>query len=169
METGHRNARRLIRSLGNLGREAKVFGYALGSGNRYSGTLMIVGTPTYEPWHFTAHLADEARRQDRRDLSPTLVRWQVPLGAPAHLAVSVDEVAHASRDTTVLVIPDGVHPGLLERISDARRRGARVMTIERTDSSLATYSHELLTVGVGRTDQDYDGCQHVVSSVAPGH
>jgi len=167
METGHGNTKRLIRSLGFLGREAKAFGHALGSGNRSLGRLIIVGTPTYEPWHFTAHLADAAGRRDRRDLSPTLVRWQVPAGAPAHLGVSVDVVAHASRDTTVLVIPDSDHPGLLERITDARRRGARVMTIERAESSLTMFTHELLTVGGGRSDQDYDACQHVVSSVAP--
>lgn len=169
MEMGHASVRRLIRSLGDLGREAKVFGHALGSGNRGVGKLMIIGTPTYEPWHFTAHLADEARRHGRRDLSPTLVRWQIDMGAPAHLSVSVDEVAHASPETTVLVIPDGDDPGLLERVTDAHRRGARVMTIERAGSNLAEYSHELLSVGVGRSVRDYDTCQHVVSSVAPDH
>jgi len=145
-----------------------VFGHALGAGNRYSARLLVVGTPTYEPWHFTAHLADEARRRDRGDLAPTLARWQIPDGAPAHLRVSVDEVAHASRDTTVLVIPDGDDPGLLERVFDAHRRGARVMTIERGASGLDSCTHELLAVGAGRSDRDYDACQHVVSSVAPG-
>jgi len=168
MDPGHGGARRLIRSLGHLGREARAFGHALGSGHRYSGRLLIVGTPTYEPWHFTAHLADEARRQDRSDLAPTLVRWRIPDGAPAHLGVSVDEVAHAPRDTTVLVIPDSDDPGLLERVTDAHRRGARIMTIERATSGLASCTHELLTVGPGRNDRDYDACQHVVSSVAPG-
>ena len=161
--------RRLARSLGDLGREAKVFGRALGSGNRGIGRLMIVGTPTYEPWHFTAHLADEARRRGRTDLSPTLVRWQIDVGAPAHLSVSVDQIALASRETTVLVIPDTDDPGLLERVTDAHRRGARVMTIERAGSKLADCSHELLTVGADRSDRDYDTCQHLVSSVAPSH
>jgi hypothetical protein len=85
------------------------------------------------------------------------------------LGVSVDTVAHASRDTTVLVIPDSDHPGLLERITDAHRRGARVLTIERTPSGLTAFTHELLTVGTGRSIRDYDACQHIVSSVAPDH
>jgi hypothetical protein len=168
VETGHGRIKRLARSLGDLGREAKAFGCTLGSGSRGTDKLVIVGTPTYEPWHFTAHLADEARRQGRGDLSPILLRWQIAPGSPAHLSRSADEVARASRNTTVLVIPDGEDPELLERVMDAHRRGARVMTIERAGSNLAICSHELLTVGAERSDQDYDACQHVVSSIAPG-
>jgi len=159
--------KRLVKALGDLGREARGFGCALGSGSADFGKLMIVGTPTYEPWHFTAHLADEAKHRSRADLSPTLLRWQIAAGAPAHLSVSVDEVARASRDSTVLVIPDHDDPGLLERISDARRRGARVMAIDRTNSCLASYCHEYLMVDEERTDQEYDLCQHIVTAVAP--
>lgn len=167
METAQRSVRRLIRSLGDLGREARSFGWALGSRSAGPGKLLIVGTPTYEPWHFTAHLTDEARRSNRPDLSPTLARWQIATGAPAHLSVSVDEVARASRDCTVLVIPDCVDPGLLERISDAHKRGARVMAIEREGSLLDSYSHEYLMVDKGHTEHDYDLCQHIVTAVAP--
>lgn len=168
MEARPGGIRRLVKSLGDLGREAKGFGYALGSGGRGPTKLVIVGTPTYEPWHFTAHLADEAKRQGRLDLSPTLLRWQIASEAPAHLSVSVDEIARASRDTTVLVIPDHEDPGLLERVTDAHRRGARVMAIERAGSCLASCSHEYLMVDRGRSDEDYDICQHIVSAVAPG-
>jgi len=167
METAHRSVKRLIRSLGDLGRDARSFGWALGARGGGPGKLLIVGTPTYEPWHFTAHLADEARRSQRQDLAPTLVRWQIAAGAPAHLSVSVDEVARASRDCTVLVIPDGRDDGLLERVSDAHRRGARVMAIEREGSPLDAYSHEYLRVGSDRTEHDYDLCQHIVTAVAP--
>ncbi len=167
METPERSIKRLIRSLGDLGREARGFGCALGSGSAGLGKLMIVGTHSYEPWHFTAHLADEAARRSRPDLSPTLLRWQIIAGAPAHLSVSVDEVARASRDCTVLVIPDHDDPGLLERISDARRRGARVMAIERASSRLASYSHEYLMVDEKHTDQEYDLCQHIITAIAP--
>ena len=66
----------------------------------------------------------------------------------------------------MLVIPDREDPGLLDRLNDANRRGARVMTIERADSDFAAYSHELLVVGVDRTEVEYDACQHIVSSVA---
>jgi hypothetical protein len=79
----------------------------------------------------------------------------------------VDEVARASRSCTVLAIPDDDDPGLLERISDARKRGARVMTIEREGSLLDSYSHEYLLVGTGHTDREYDLCQHIVTAVAP--
>ncbi len=159
----------MIRSLGQLGREARSFGWALGAGDAGPGKLLIVGTPTYEPWHFTAHLTDEARRSRRPDLAPTLVRWQIDAGAPAHLSVSVDEVARASRTSTVLAIPDGDDPGLLERISDARKRGARVMTIDRGGSLLDAYSHEYLLVDTGHTEREYDLCQHIVTAVAPAH
>lgn len=167
MDTPHGGIKRLVRSLGDLGREARSFGNVLGNGSRYFTKLMIVGTPSYEPWHFTAHLADEARRQGRSDLSPVLLRWQIAPGAPTHLSVSVDEVARASRDTTVLVIPDHDDPGLLERITDAHKRGARVMAIERAGSSLAPFSHDYLAVEESRSDREYDLCQHIVSAVAP--
>jgi hypothetical protein len=128
---------------------------------------MIVGTPSYEPWHFTAHLADEAARWGRPDLSPTLMRWRIPEGAPGHLAVSVDQIAHASRSATVLVIPDRDDQELIERVSDAHRRGARVMSIERACSGLTAYSHEHLTVDVQRSDHEYDISQHIVTAIAP--
>jgi hypothetical protein len=131
------------------------------------GQLMIVGTPSYEPWHFTAHLADEAARWGRPDLAPMLMRWRIPEDAPGHLAVSVDEIAHASRSATVLVIPDSDDEELIERVSDAHRRGARVMSIEREFSGLAEFSHEHLTVDGQRSDYEYDLSQHLVTAIAP--
>ena len=167
VETSSRSIKRLVRALGGLGRDARGFGRTLGSGSADVGNLMIVGTPTYEPWHFTAHLADEATRRSRPDLSPTLLRWQIPPGAPAHLSVSVDEVTRASRTSTVLVIPDLEDPELLERIADAHRRGARVMAMERTETRLAAYSHEYLMIDGQHSDREYDMCQHIVTAVAP--
>ena len=57
------------------------------------GSLLLVGTPDHEPWHLTAHLDEEARYAGLPDLSPTLVRWQVPDGAPPHLAVDLQRQA----------------------------------------------------------------------------
>src|SRR5690606_31362122 len=53
---------------------------------RSPGGLLLLGTPAEEPWHLTAHLADEARLAGLPQLAPTLVRWSVPVGAPAHLS-----------------------------------------------------------------------------------
>ncbi len=92
METSARSTKKWIRHLGTLGIETLHFAHALG-GRRYtSDRLMVIGTPEFEPWHFVAHLAEEAKRDRRTDLIPTLVRWEVPKGSPAHLSVSVNEL-----------------------------------------------------------------------------
>jgi len=167
METPRNGMRRLIRSLGPIGQESRRFGHALGRGCRGAGQLMIVGTPTYEPWHFTAHVAEEAERRNRPELAPTLMRWSVPEGAPPHLATPVDAIARASRTATVLAVVDGDDPGLLERISDATRRGARVMTIAGGEGELTSLAHEQLVIDAWRGEQVHDACQHIVSATAP--
>jgi hypothetical protein len=128
---------------------------------------MIVGTPTYDPWHFTAHVAEEAQRWNRPELAPTLVRWFVPEGAPPHLATTVDAVGRASRSATVLAVVDGDDDGLLERISDAARRGARVMTIAGAEGELTSLAHEQLVIDPRRGGEVQDACQHIVSASAP--
>jgi len=45
------------------------------------GGLLIVGVPTEEPWHLTAHLDDQARLAREPQLAPVLVRHRVPPGA----------------------------------------------------------------------------------------
>ena len=147
----------------------QVAGRILGSCLSHAGEMRRFAPRGHQSHLPFANAPVERQQPIGRDLSPTLVRWQIDMGAPAHLSVSVDEVAHASPETTVLVIPDGDDPGLLERVTDAHRRGARVMTIERVGSNLAECSHELLTVGLRRSERDYDSCQHIVSLVAPGH
>jgi hypothetical protein len=84
--------------------------------------------------------------------------------------VSVDDIAHATRDQTVLVLPSGTRSWeLLERVSDAKRGGARIMSVHRGDDDLADLSHEMLSVDPRRADRDYDVTQHIVTDVAPGH
>jgi hypothetical protein len=146
------------------------FAGVLGGRREESSRLLVMGTPDFEPWHFVAHMSEESEKQGRADLCPTLLRWAVPLGAPAHLAVSVDEVAHASRDQTVLILSSRARSWeMLERVSDARRRGARIMSVHRGDNDLADLSHEMLSVDLLRADRDFEVTQHIVTDVAPGH
>lgn len=63
------------------------FARTLHTAGHQAGDLLVVGTPTDEPWHMVAHLADEARLAGIPELAPTLVRHRVPAGAPAHLSV----------------------------------------------------------------------------------
>jgi hypothetical protein len=170
MDPSNRNLRRWLRDLGELGVQTVHFAGALGGRREESNRLLVVGTPEFEPWHFVAHMSEEAERQGRGDLRPTLMRWEIPAGAPAHLAVSVDDIAHATRDQTVLVVSSRTRSWeMLERVSDAKRRGARIMSVHRGDDDLADLSHEMLSVDPRRADQDYDITQHIVTDVAPGH
>ena len=124
MDPSTRNLRKWLRDLGDLGVQTVHFAGALGGRREESNRLLVVGTPEFEPWHFVAHMSEEAERQGRSDLRPTLMRWEIPAGAPAHLAVSVDDIAHTTRDQTVLVVPSRTRSWeMLERVSDAKRHG----------------------------------------------
>ena len=113
-----------------------------------AGGLLVVGTPTDEPWHFTAHLDDEARWSGLSQLRPTLVRWEPPPGAPPHLAVGLDRLEGAGRGETVVVVaPDTAPEGLLERLADARRVGATVVSLDTGDPDLEGLAHERFVVG----------------------
>lgn len=114
---------------------------------RTAGGLLLVGTPTSEPWHLTAHLDDEARWFDLPELSPTLVRWSPPSGAPAHLSVSLARLERAQRGETVVVVaPDTPPEPLLERVADARRNGAVVLSMDSGSDDLDDLAHESLVV-----------------------
>jgi hypothetical protein len=155
---------------GRLEDDVVDFAAALGTAPQIEGGLLLVGTPAEEPWHFAAHLTDEAQWSQRPELSPTLVRWQVPDGAPAHLAVSLDRIDRAERQETLLVVsPDGAPEQLLERVADARRRGALILAMEAGDADLRGIAHEALTVPDARaTGAPYlDLVQHVISQTAP--
>ncbi len=133
-----------------------------------SDRLLVMGTPEFEPWHFVAHLAEEAKRDDRADLIPTLVRWEVPQGAPAHLAFTLRELSQLTRHQTLLIVSSSSHsPQLLERVTDAKKRGARIMAVHRDDGDLADISHEMLSVDPLRDDHDFELTQHLVTDIAP--
>jgi hypothetical protein len=155
--------------------------------------LLLVGTPTHEPWHLAAHLDDEARYAGIPTLSPTLVRWSPPPGAPEHLSVGLDRLEAARRGETLFVVaPDDPTEDLLERLADARRVGATLLTIDGGDADLQGLAHEQLVVpgrgltavgepsglavpltlaGLGdldlaRRDDSFEVVQHLVSDAA---
>ena len=109
--------------------------------------LLLVGTPPQEPWHLAAHLDDESRYAGIPTLSPTLVRWAPPPGAPQHLAVGLERLEDARRGETLFIVaPDDPTEQLLERLADARRAGATLLSIDAGDSDLADLAHDELVV-----------------------
>ncbi len=132
------------------------------------GELLLVGTPGFEPWHFAAHLGDEARLVGRAELAPTLVRWHVPDGAPAHLAVPLHRLEVARRGETLLVVSDERAPApLLERAWDARKAGATVLALDAADPELAGVAHQALDLPARAPDGlSFDAAQHIVSVAA---
>ena len=113
--------------------------------------LLLVGTPTHEPWHLAAHLDDESRLSGIVTLSPTLVRWAPPLTAPPHLSVGLDRLEAARRGETLFVVaPDNPTEHLLERLADARRSGATLLALDNGDRDLADLAHDQALVGAGR-------------------
>jgi hypothetical protein len=168
VDTSGAATRRWARALGKLGKEARLFARTLGDRQDRSTDLFVVGIPQFEPWHFCAHLGEQAARYGRADLEPTLLRWSITPGAPSHLAVSTDALASASRNQTVLVIhPFGDAPELWERVADARCHGARVMTLHRGHPDLIHLSHETLLVDPLRPDRDFEMTQHLVTDLSP--
>lgn len=124
----------------------------------------MVGTPTYEPWHVTAHLDDEARLAGIPELTPTLVRWAPPAGAPPHLSVGLARLEAAQRGETLFVVADDSAPvPLLERVNDARRVGATILALDEGDPELDALAHEALAVPESLS---FDAGQHLVSAAA---
>lgn len=137
------------------------------------GNLLLVGTESYEPWHLAAHLVDEAAWSGLPELAPTLVRHRVLPGEPPHLSVGLGRLEAARRGHTVLVVaPEEPGAGLLERVHDARRAGATVLSLDGGDRELGTLAHEALSVPsvpsvpAGGAELDLDTVQHLVSAAA---
>jgi hypothetical protein len=170
MENGQIHGfRRLLRDL-HLDDASREFAVALGTeAPRRNDSLLVVGTPEFEPWHFVAHLADQARLAGRPDLMPTWIRWAAPVGARAHLSITMERLAAARRGDTVLVIaPNNATEDLLERVSDARHQGGRILTLHRQDRDLEGLAHEALDVPAMAPLPTFDVVQHLVASAASG-
>ncbi|GAA3215375.1 hypothetical protein [Actinocorallia longicatena] len=126
--------------------------------------LLLFGTPEEEPWHLAAHLDDEAKFVPA--LRPTLVRWNPPAGAPAHLAVGLDRLKDTRRGEALFVVADGPAPEpLLDRVDDARRSGAVILTLDGGDRELTGLAHDALTVKPGGL-VTFEQAQHLVSTAA---
>jgi hypothetical protein len=145
---------------------ATAFARALRGSARTPGGLLLVGTPDEEPWHLAAHLDEESRLAGLPELAPTLVRWAPPAGAPRHLSVGLDRLDDARRGESLLVVsPQAAPDPLLERISDARKGGAVILTIDRGDQRLEELAHEALAVEPA-APLTFDAVQHLVSAAA---
>jgi len=142
----------------------RYFARALRGRARTPHGLLIVGTPTDEPWHMTAHLADESRLAGLPELEPTLVRWAPPSQAPPHLSIGMDRLRHAGPSQTLLVVgSDSVPASLLERVADARKAGASIFALDQGDPDLDQLAHEALAVRPSVDPVSFDGAQHLVS------
>lgn len=139
------------------------------------GGLLLVGTRAYEPWHLAAHLVDEAAWSGRPELAPLLVRHRVRPQDPAHLAVGLGRLEGVGRgETLLLVAPERPDGGLLERVHDARRAGATVLSLGTRDPEVTGLAHDALTIAPpAATDRDEGGSgidldmvQHLVSAAA---
>ncbi|MGW3228977.1 hypothetical protein [Kitasatospora sp. NPDC001095] len=161
---------------------------------RGASGLLLVGTETYEPWHLAAHLDDQAAWSDVPGLAPTLLRHSPPADAPAHLTHDLRRLAEAGRGATVLlVVPRTAGAPLLERVHDARRHGATVLSLDGGGpggpgepgglggltrpgghgghdglgglDELRELAHERLVVGTA-AEEPFDLAQHLVSAAA---
>ncbi|MCZ3385792.1 MAG: hypothetical protein LH630_02220 [Actinomycetia bacterium] len=140
------------------------------------GGLLLVGTPEAEPWHLAAHLDDESRLAGTPQLSPTLVRYQVPQNAPSHLSVTLARLEVARKGETVFVVSEDAAPEmLLERAWDARKLGATVLSLDAGDDELHGVAHESLVVPAATESTllvpeldvvSFDSVQHLVSVAA---
>ncbi|RSS99973.1 hypothetical protein EF910_33765 [Streptomyces sp. WAC07149] len=131
------------------------------------GSLLLVGTEQYEPWHLAAHLVDEAAWSGQPELAPTLVRHHVRPGEPPHLSVGLGRLEAARRGHTLLVVaPERPGGGLLERVHDARRAGATVLSLDGGDPDLTALAHDALSVPAAGSELDLDTVQHLVSAAA---
>ncbi|GAA0615497.1 hypothetical protein GCM10009547_16780 [Sporichthya brevicatena] len=129
-------------------RRTTEFARSLRRAKHPPGGLLLVGTPTAEPWHLAAHLDTEAELAGVAELAPVLVRHAVPAGAPPHLAVDLRRLAAVRRGETLLVAAaDTPGEATLERVADARRAGATVFALDAGDRDLAGLAHDRLSIG----------------------
>jgi hypothetical protein len=143
----------------------RAFARGLRKSTRSPGGLLLLGTPDDEPWHLTAHLDEESRLAGIPELMPTLVRWQVPKAAPAHLRVGLDRLEAARRGETLFVVTPSTAPvPLLDRVSDARRAGATIFALDQGDKELGSLAHETLTIRPRFDPVSFGAVQHLVSS-----
>jgi hypothetical protein len=150
--------------------QTRQFARALRTSTRDPGGLLLLGTPQGEPWHLAAHLDDESRFNAIPELMPTLVRWEPPPDAPPHLRIGLERLAGARRGETLFVVAEeeSAPVPLLERVDDARRSGAVILTLDGGDRELESLAHESLIIPPRDGLISFDGAQHLVSAAAGG-
>lgn len=168
-----RSEARILRELLEAGHgrawldEADGFAAALRAAPRQVGGLLLVGPGAAEPWHMTAHLAQDARLAGLDQLVPTLVRGAPEPDAPAHLNAGLDRISSAGRRDAVLVVASqDPEPVVLDRLADARRSGARVLTLGQQAPLAGDLAHESLLVPQTADMPSFDGAQHLVAAAA---
>ncbi|KJY46360.1 hypothetical protein VR46_09515, partial [Streptomyces sp. NRRL S-444] len=83
------------------------------------------------------------------------------------LSVGLGRLEAARRGHTLLVVaPEQPGAELLERVHDARRAGATVLSLDGGDPDLAALAHDALSVREGAGELDLDTVQHLVSAAA---
>lgn len=168
-----RSEAQVLRELLELGRgrdwleEADEFAAALRAAPRSEGGLLMVGAEEAEPWHMAAHLSDEARLAGLGLLSPTLVQHAPRPDAPLHLAAGLDRISAAGRSEAVLIVAEfDPDDAVLERVDDARRHGARILTLGQDMPFMNALAHDVLAVPIDPDVPSFDGAQHLVSTAA---
>ncbi len=143
----------------------RAFARALRQSSRSPQGLLVLGTPADEPWHMTAHLADESRLAGIPELEPTLIRWAPPADAPPHLRHGIDRLAAATRTETLLVVSGQSAPAeLLERLSDVRKIGTTIFALDQGDPELDGLANEALPVPPQTSPMSFDAAQHLVTA-----
>jgi hypothetical protein len=143
----------------------RAFARALRQSSRSPQGLLVLGTPADEPWHMTAHLADESRLAGIPELEPTLIRWAPPADAPPHLRHGLDRLAAAGRTETLLVVSGEHAPAeLLERLSDVRKIGTTIFALDQGDPELDGLANEALAVPPQTSPLSFDAAQHLVTA-----
>jgi hypothetical protein len=144
-----------------------AFGVALRRAPRDVGRLLLAGPADAEPWHLAAHLTDESQWAGLPQLVPTLLRNEPRPDAPPHLAIGLDRLRSTGRGEALLFVArQDPADLLLERIEDARRHGARILSLDQGALQLRGLAHETLTVPDAPGPLDFDTAQHLVSLAA---
>jgi len=156
--------RALLAPTGWLDRTS-AFARSLRRSARTPNGLLVIGPADDEPWHMTAHLADESRYAGIPELAPTLVRWAPEPDAPSHLSVGLGRLAAATSAETLLVVSARQAPdALLERIDDVRRVGVTIFALDQDDPELDALAHESLRLIPGTAPMSFEAAQHLVTS-----
>jgi hypothetical protein len=173
MGTMDRSEARILRELLEAGRgrawldEADGFAAALRAAPKHVGGLLVVGPGEAEPWHMTAHLSEEASLLGLDELAPTLVRRDPEAGAPTHLSIGLDRISSAGRSDAVLVVArHDPESAVLERVADAKKHGARILTLGQIAPLASDLAHDALMVPDSVEAPSFDGAQHLVSVAA---